>query len=410
MVLSAQKNSLRSVLRLVLVGVCGFAFLCGAAASSLAAHALAPDRAALALGALTRGVGSVGAMQAEFVQQVWLAELSGPITARGRVSFQVPNRVRWEYFAPSANGFVLSGNTVATWTSSGGARRSFPFRAHPHADEMARLIIGSLAFNEEILKKLCSVDVLPAADFPELFTSRSKGPEGYVLRLTPKNDMARKYLSSILLAFTPDGKYPLAASFTSTMGGKTRFLFSNILTDSAVLDNPEQQGALFAADFLPEALARADARAALPCGNGAKLFSAMVTEGREGRIPLMLLVIPELGGSSASTGASTGHDRPPASLRLVVMTETFIRLGSLDIAAGVTLGASVPDSRARLLFTKIGTALGRIFLAPQGAHREARGGRDGAVLWSVTHGAQGTPVGSLLYKEGLWSLGLTELH
>lgn len=298
------------------------------------------------LSLLREGSGKITSFHADFIQEKEIPETGGTLRAHGRVSLRTPNSLRWEYLSPVKTGFVLSGNASASWTEAGGEGYKSSLHENPRADDIARLVIACLVFNEHGLRKRCIVDVMPG--------------NRPTVRLTPKNDLARSYFSEIEVTFSRDGQRPRAARVTMARGSNTRFSFSNILRGDALLRNPASL----------EGILEGRERAPLPGGGnpvpekngGPRLFSAMLSEqGR--RLPLLV-------------HAWESTEKEVKTLRCVVFTETLFRLGSAAASRNaVTVSVQVPDSQAERVLTRVGTAMKHLFPAVGKAENGAAGGR-----------------------------------
>ncbi len=85
-------------------------------AAALVLTALAPsaraDELAAALKQVQQGYESTKSLTASFRQEVESPTMAGKLESHGTVSFEKPNRMRWDYAAPDAQTIVSDGDTL----------------------------------------------------------------------------------------------------------------------------------------------------------------------------------------------------------------------------------------------------------------------------------------------------------
>lgn len=281
---------------------------------------LPEEESAAVLSLLRNGAGNITSLHADFIQEKSIPDIEAMLYANGRVSLRAPNALRWELLWPAKAGYVLNGNTSASWTHGGGQLQKTPLRENPRADEVARFVVSCLAFNEQTLRKRCVLDVI-GADPP-------------TVRLVPKNDLLRVHLTEAVLTFSPDGQLPHSIRILTARGEDSLFTFGGVVVDDALLRNH---------DSLEHVL---EDRPVVPPGEhkgAGAVFSAMLTEQTR-RLPLLLYV-----WSEDAPGVNNGEK----VLRCVAFTEVLLRIGSLAVTpkeVAVTPAAS-DGAAARVLET-----------------------------------------------------------
>ena len=321
-----KKQAGKRARRLVFSGALAIV-LCLAAAFPVFAGAdpLPEEKAAAVLDMLRGGAGSITSLHADFIQEKHIPELNATLFAHGRVSLRAPNSLRWEMLFPARAGYVLNGNTSASWTEAARQPVKTPLRENPRANEMARFVVSCLAFNEQELRRRCLLDVT--------------GEEPPTVRLVPKNDMLRAHLSELVLTFTPDGALPQSIRVMTAKDGKSLITFHGAVHDAALLHSH---------DSFEQVLADRPVFRGKEYQGSGTVFSAMLTEGKR-RLPLLLYIWRD-----TAPDGSEGE----GALHCVAFTEVLLRIGGVTVTSGDVVAApTAPDNQAGRVLGRIGAAL-----------------------------------------------------
>ncbi len=97
---------------------------------------------AAARSAAPQGDQAVKTMQADFVQTKTMKMLGDKMVSRGKMYYQNPDKLHWEYTAPYAYTFVLSGNKVML--KKGTRKDIVDVKQNRIFREIARIMVGSV--------------------------------------------------------------------------------------------------------------------------------------------------------------------------------------------------------------------------------------------------------------------------
>ena len=176
----------------------------------LAAAVVAPARAdelADALRTLQQRYESTRTLVAKFRQEVESPTMAGKLTSNGTVSFEKPNRMRWDYAAPDRQTIVSDGETLWIYQPEEKQVLKAPLREAFQATTPVTFLAG-----------LGHVD----RDFTPTLESSAK--DRWVIRLVPRED--RGVGTLVLMVHKPDAAIE-EARITDPLGTTTRL----VLTD-----------------------------------------------------------------------------------------------------------------------------------------------------------------------------------
>jgi outer membrane lipoprotein carrier protein len=150
---------------------------------------------------------STKTLEADFRQTVTSPSLASPLTTSGKVAFEKPNRMRWDYDPPDKQTIVGDGQTLWLY--------------QPDMNQVIKAPLGEAFQASTPLTFLSGLGQLER-DFTA--TLESETSDTWVLRLVPKKDAALGTL--ILTVRKPDASIA-EARITDAAGTTTRIAFSN---------------------------------------------------------------------------------------------------------------------------------------------------------------------------------------
>ncbi len=150
---------------------------------------------------------STKTMQADFRQTVESTALASPLKTSGKVAFEKPNRMRWDYDPPDKQTIVGDGQTL--WL---------------YQPDMNQVIKAPLGEAFQASTPLTFLSGLGQLDRDFTATLESETPEAWVLRLVPKKDAA---LGTLGLTVRKSDAAIVEARITDAAGTTTRIAFSN---------------------------------------------------------------------------------------------------------------------------------------------------------------------------------------
>lgn len=170
---------------------------------------------------LERAMAGVNTVQADFVQEKTLAMLREPLRAEGRLCYAAPDRLRWEYTAPEAQGFSMRGSAGRRWDPAGDLR-DVDLARDPVLGPLAGELLAWVKFDLDHIRSAYEVEVL-AEDPP-------------VLRLRPHAPQLGRVLERLDLAFAPDLRSVLRVEYREPDGDATSITFHDTVLDAPLGD------------------------------------------------------------------------------------------------------------------------------------------------------------------------------
>jgi outer membrane lipoprotein carrier protein len=154
------------------------------------------------------------AMEADFRQTVESAALASPLKTSGKVAFEKPNRMRWDYDPPDQQTIVGDGQTLWLY--------------QPDMKQVIKAPLGEAFQASTPLTFLSGLGRLERD-----FTASLDGEtgDGWVLRLVPKKDAA---LGTLWLTVRRSDAGIAEARIADAAGTTTRIAFSNERRNGAI--------------------------------------------------------------------------------------------------------------------------------------------------------------------------------
>ncbi|HXJ32512.1 MAG TPA: outer membrane lipoprotein chaperone LolA [Candidatus Eisenbacteria bacterium] len=146
-------------------------------------------------------------MEADFQQTVESPTLAAPLKTSGKVAFEKPNRMRWDYDPPDKQTIVGDGATLWLY--------------QPDMNQVIKTPLGEAFQAATPLTFLSGLGRLER-DFTVTLESETK--DAWVLKLVPKKDAA---LGTLRLTVRKDDASIAEARITDSVGTTTRIAFSN---------------------------------------------------------------------------------------------------------------------------------------------------------------------------------------
>ena len=150
---------------------------------------------------------STKTMEADFQQTVESTALASPLKTAGKVAFEKPNRMRWDYDPPDKQTIVGDGQTLWLY--------------QPDMNQVIKAPLGEAFQASTPLTFLSGLGQLER-DFTA--TLESETADAWVLRLVPKKDAA---LGTLGLRVRKSDASIAEARITDSAGTTTRIAFSN---------------------------------------------------------------------------------------------------------------------------------------------------------------------------------------
>lgn len=179
-----------------------------------------PDGLNATLRGLQDRAARVASLSCSFTQEKHLAMFAAPVTSTGRFLFTRPDKLRWEYFSPARDGFVLDGGSGARWTGESDARQTFSLRDDPAMRLVARQLLAWTTFDLPWLLREYDMKL------------ESRTPT--VLSLTPRQSGTAAVLESLIIEFSPESDTVRRLELHEPDGDFTRIIFANTTVNDPV--------------------------------------------------------------------------------------------------------------------------------------------------------------------------------
>jgi outer membrane lipoprotein-sorting protein len=166
--------------------------------------------------------GSVGTIQADFVQEKKLSVFDEVLRSSGKFAFAKPDRLRWELTSPVKTGFSIRGKEGRRWHEMTGEE---PFRVD--RDPMMGAVAGQLmawaTADFDGLKSQYSLEV--TAENPAR------------VRLVPRSEAVAARIEAIEVRFARGERYVEEVTVREKGGDYTRISFRNVRLDAPMADS-----------------------------------------------------------------------------------------------------------------------------------------------------------------------------
>ncbi len=172
------------------------------------------DKAVLA--SISKAASRIKTMECSFVQTKSLKMLSEKMVSKGNLTFQQPDRLRWEYTSPYKYAFVLNGNQVLIKKGS----------------RTDKIDVNQSKVFKEIARMMMNTVTGKALDSSRDFKASVKtSSTEYVVTLTPQRKDVGKMFKTIKLHFNRKAEMVKKIEMTEQNGDVTIIELQNIKTN-----------------------------------------------------------------------------------------------------------------------------------------------------------------------------------
>ena len=159
-------------------------------------------------------------LEASFVQRQESSLLVAPEESRGTFSYAAPDRVRWEYMAPTPISVVIDGKEMTTWYHDLG--RAETLEIGRYSNQVFKYLGASGSM--ETLLEYFTVHVA----FPE----RAGAP--YRLELEPRYPRIAKRLRTMILWLDAEAYLPVRLRYVAADGDVTEYRFADLKINGTI--------------------------------------------------------------------------------------------------------------------------------------------------------------------------------
>ena len=162
---------------------------------------------------------SMKSMQCDFVQTKHIKMLNEKMVSRGKMYYQQPNKLRWEYTSPYSYTFVLNGTKVLI--SKGKRNDVINVNQSKMFKEIARIMMNSVVGK-------CLTDT---RDFKTTIVGSASE---YVATLYPQQKQMRQMFQKIVLHFNKVKSTVAMVELVEKQGDKTIIELKNVKTNTPI--------------------------------------------------------------------------------------------------------------------------------------------------------------------------------
>ena len=163
---------------------------------------------------------STQTLQANFEHHFYSAVVSTPLEEKGKLYFQKPDRMRWEYKDPEHNIYLFEGDKYQYYFAEDNQLMRGSISEEGHESEILYLLTGQ--------KKISDFYSMELSSFP------TDNPENAQIKLIPKEEEDENYL---LLELDKKEWLIRKIIFMDWEGNKTEFQFHNIEVNASLPKN-----------------------------------------------------------------------------------------------------------------------------------------------------------------------------
>jgi len=165
---------------------------------------------------IIQSVSALKTLQCDFVQTRQMRMLSDKMESQGRLYYQQPDKLRWEYAKPYAFTFILNGPKMVL--SSGRDRETVDASQNKMFREMARMMLNSLVGNS-------------LSDEKDFRTRLAATPTEWVATLEPQRRDIRQMMRQIVIHFNRKQSIVACIELIENGGDQTIIQLKNIKTN-----------------------------------------------------------------------------------------------------------------------------------------------------------------------------------
>jgi outer membrane lipoprotein carrier protein len=162
---------------------------------------------------------NVRTIQCNFVQTKRLSMLNDKMVSRGKMIYQRPNSLRWEYTSPYNYLFIINGAKV--FIKSGGKRNAIDVKSSRIFQEITRIMMNSVT----------GKSLMSSSDF---YVKMYASGDDWVADLTPKKRQMKNMFSTIRIYFDSNKSIVSKIEMFEKGGDKTEIELRNVQINTRV--------------------------------------------------------------------------------------------------------------------------------------------------------------------------------
>jgi len=191
-----------------------FFILCGLFSTGFAIVSPSDAPGEEALEQIREAMEDIHSLAGDFIEEKRLVMLKEPVLLKGRFFYVKPDRLRWEYFSPEAQGFALSKDRGIRWQKNPNQRIPFDLNAAPALQGFVDQIFSWIQGDVEKIQNRYRVSV--------------SSEDAVFILLTPRIPAEKAVLDRILIRFSHDLRYVRTVHIHEKNGDTSRIRFTHV--------------------------------------------------------------------------------------------------------------------------------------------------------------------------------------
>jgi outer membrane lipoprotein-sorting protein len=165
----------------------------------------------------------VETLQGDFIQKKKVKIVKDMPDSSGRMLFKGPDCLRWEILKPVKMGFIINGDHGRKWQGDEGRVKKFDVSKDPVISVISNQVFAWARGDYERLKTGYDLSVVSEAPVE--------------IKLVPLSPVEKKYIDSIILAFSENETHVSRIEILEKKGGLTQIFFSNMIINKELQED-----------------------------------------------------------------------------------------------------------------------------------------------------------------------------
>lgn len=159
-------------------------------------------------------------LQGDFVQKKRVKILKQMPDSYGKIIYQGPDRLLWEITEPVKMGFVITGDKGRKWNRDKERIKNFDVSKDPVISVISNQVFAWAKGDYDRLKRGYEITIL--------------NEQPVELKLIPLSPVEKRYIDSIIMAFSDNEEHVNRIEILEKKGGLTQIYFSNMIINKGL--------------------------------------------------------------------------------------------------------------------------------------------------------------------------------
>lgn len=162
-------------------------------------------------------------LSGDFVQKKKIEIVKDMPDSKGKFYYKNPDNLRWEILEPVTMGFIVNGNSGKKWRGKSGRSRKFNIEKEPTIGVISNQVFAWAKGDFEKLKAGYEIILL--------------NEDPIEIKLIPLSSIEKKYIESIILAFSETDNYVNRLEINEKKGGCTQIIFHDMVINAQLQED-----------------------------------------------------------------------------------------------------------------------------------------------------------------------------